>query len=147
MSNEDYTSNINRRYPTNNINTRLQRYLNSYNNFLIDHKDDMNNAKKMNQFTKNVSNIETELNNLENTLNNISNEIIEKNNYLEQSNGILDNHKLINKNSKQQLKELQNTNAGAIGMYHDIAEIYKYVIVEYILIIIGIIGVIYKTKK
>jgi predicted nucleic acid-binding Zn-ribbon protein len=147
MINQEYSNNINRRYSTINIINKLQKYLNNYNRFLIDHKNNIEDAKKNNQFNNNISYIKKEINNLEDILKNINSEVKEKTNYLEQSNSILNTHKSYNKKLKEKLHQLQNTNAGAIGMYNDITEIYKYVVFEYILILLGIIGLIYYSKK
>lgn len=147
MSNENYVRNINRRYSIININSRLETYLQKYNKLLIEHKNNIEDAKKNAEFNQNVENIKNEINNFENILDNVNIEIKEKTTYLEQSNNILNYHKNINKDLKEKLKQLQNTNAGAIGTYNGTLEIYKYVTLEYILIILGIIGVIYKIKK
>jgi len=147
MANQRYETNINRRYSTININERLTRNLNKYNGLLTLYKENVENAKNNEEFNVNIVNIEREIDKLENILNNINIEIKEKNSYLEQTNNLLNRHKNKNKELKAELKQLENTNAGAIGMYSDITEIYKYVVIEYILIILGIIAVIYYSKK
>ena len=147
MSNKNYYRNINSRYSTININKRLTKFLQKYNYLLIDHKNDNEDINKNKNFNTNITNIKFEIKKLKNILNNINTEIKEKNSYLEQSNNLLEHHKKINKNLKEELKKLINTNAGALGMYNDVTDIYKYVLIEYILIILGIIGVIYYTKK
>lgn len=138
---------INRRYSTRNLENNFNIFLSKYNDKLINFKKNPDNIKMKNQFTDLKTIIENKIENFNQILKNITTEIKEKDEFLQQSSVILENKKILNKNLKKTLEQLKNTNAGAVGMYEDLKHLYNYTLIEYILIIIGIIGIIYNMKK
>jgi hypothetical protein len=137
---------INQNYDTKPLENKYNTYIGKYNNFLINHKRDPSNKKNKDNFENNKNNINVIIEKIHIMLVNLNIEISKKETYLHTSNEFLNDKKIINNNFKNNLKELQNSNAGAVAMYNDIKYMYNYTLIEYILIIIGIIVLIYDLK-
>lgn len=137
---------INRRYNTIPLEKKYNEYIGKYNNFLIIHKLDPSNKQNENYFENNKNNIIFLIEQFNAVLDNLNIEIVNKESYLHNFNELLNSKKIINRDLKNKLKELNNSNAGAVAMYNDMKHMYNYTLIEYILIIVGIIIVIYDFK-
>jgi hypothetical protein len=137
---------INRRYNTIPLEKKYNEYIGKYNNFLIIHKLDPSDKQNENYFENNKNNIIFLIEKFNAVLDNLNIEISKKEFYLKFYNDYLNDLKISNNKYKKKINDLKNSNAGAVAMYNDMKHMYNYTLIEYILIIVGIIIVIYDFK-
>ena len=138
---------INRLYTTINHENNFTNYLNTYNKNLLNTKLYPDDKDMIDIFATNKSNLDNILTKLKQILTSLNTSIKDKDKYLHDSNIIMDDQKKLNKHLKDIYKSLKNTNSGAVGMYEDLKYLYNYTLIEYILIIMGIVGLVYNMKK
>lgn len=137
---------INKIYNTTILEKKYNEYISNYNELLINHKRDPTEPKKEHAFENNKNNINVIIERFKDVLDNLNIEISKKESYLKFYNEYLNNLKISNNKYKKKINDLKNSNAGAVAMYNDIKHMYNYTLIEYILIIIGIIVLIYDLK-
>lgn len=138
---------INRLYTTINHENNFTNYLNTYNKNLLNTKLYPDDKNMIDIFATNKNNLDNILTKLKQILTSLNTSIKDKDTYLHDSNKIMDDQKKLNKHLKDIYKSLKNTNSGAVGMYEDLKYLYNYTLIEYILIISGIVGLVYNMKK